>query len=57
LHARHDAVQIRQQTLNDSSADVAFGDELANARKPHGNKGKLRSGKKAVEGDERQHTD
>ena len=57
LHAGNNTVQIRQQTLDNARADVALGHELANAGKPHSNEGKLRGGEKAVEGDERQHTD
>jgi hypothetical protein len=57
LHAGNNAVQIRQQSLNDARADVTLGYKLANTGKPHRHKGKLRGCEKAIQSDKREHTD
>ncbi len=50
-------MQIGQQCLDDTRAEIALGHELANARNAHGDEGKLRGRKEAVESNERQDTD
>jgi hypothetical protein len=57
LHARYDAVQIAEQTLDDPRPNIALNYKLSNPGKPHGNKGIFRGREKAVERDERQDAD
>ena len=55
LHAGNDAAEIGEQRFDDFGARIALFDELADARKPHGDERKLRRGEKRVHADEQKH--